>query len=177
MNSCRVQFAKGGGAGVCSLRSQFMLVAHDSTPFAGIFAADKGPCMSLSAELEECSKVCGVRPLLQLQALSQLTQEVAVSDARLNSVSSHIKQLEQALEASSTARTFAIKLGGRGVGEGDADAALRADETPATWLADSAMLLRDPPLLHLLLHETVCCHSSLPTFSPFLRSPIVGSCA
>lgn len=83
-------------------------------------------------------------------------QEAAIPDARLSLLLSQIKQQESAIEASSTTRTFAIKLGGRGVGEGDGDAALRAEETPSTWLADSAMLLRDPPLLHLLLHEAVC---------------------
>lgn len=59
VHSCRLNFVKGGGGSTCSLRSQYMLLALDSS-FSGIFTADKSPCLALAAELEECSKVCDV---------------------------------------------------------------------------------------------------------------------
>ena len=43
-------------------------------------------------------------------------------------------------------------IGGRAVAD---DNAARLEETPATLLADAAMLLRDPPMTNLVLHETV----------------------
>ena len=86
---------------------------------------------------------------------------------RLSTVAAHLTELSAAVDEVNVARKMVVpkfKLAGRVVGQ-DADASCpadapgRSDETPAIRLADAAMLLRDPPLLHLLLHETVRCYS------------------
>ena len=64
-------------------------------------------------------------------------------------------------DASTGARRFIPIIGGRAVsqaahGEADGDgSAPRTEESPATLLADAVMLLRDAPLMNLMLHETV----------------------
>lgn len=84
-------------------------------------------------------------------------QDGAVGQERLAGISSLLQDLSSSLDSTNGAPRLPVKFGGRLVGQelDTAQLAGRVDETPATWAADAAMLLRDPPLLHLLLHETV----------------------
>ena len=84
-------------------------------------------------------------------------QDGAVGQERLAGISSLLQDLSSSLESTNGAPRLPVKFGGRLVGQelDTAELAGRVDDTPVTWAADAAMLLRDPPLLHLLLHETV----------------------
>lgn len=81
--------------------------------------------------------------------------------ARLATVEKAIDGLlEQAIAAAMRPVRKVIKLAGVVVGTGDdsdgGESTIgRAEDTASLWLADAGMVLRDPPVLHLLLHEAV----------------------
>ncbi len=75
-------------------------------------------------------------------------------------ISAQIEKFERAVESAASTRKIVPKFGGRVVAQGvtseNSDGGdSRPEDTPATWLADAGMILRDPPMLHMLLHETV----------------------
>lgn len=78
---------------------------------------------------------------------------------RLKEIVAHLETLEAAAVAPASKQRITAKLTRRPAADSEnpdgADAAGRPEETPLSNLADASMILRDPPVFHMLLHETV----------------------
>jgi hypothetical protein len=121
-------------------------------------------CHKLAWLLDACLKVCPVFPLPR--ACTLLTPRLhAVQDGycdqrRLKEICAHLEALEKAAQASAISKQrIAVKLGRRGAAESEisdgADGTGRPEDAASSDLVDAGMILRDPAVLHMLLHETV----------------------
>ena len=82
-------------------------------------------------------------------------QDGYADEERLKAISAHVEKLERDVDSAAASRKSVPKfrLVAQGMHSENSDGGA-SEDMPATWLADAGLILRDPPVLHLLLHET-----------------------
>ena len=109
-----------------------------------------------------CVLLRSARSLLPGLTVPTAPQDGYCDQKRLNDILNHLESLEKA--ALSSQKHAVGKLVGRAAARAAAsensdggESISRAGDSAEMWLADAGMVLRDPPVIHLLLHETVRC--------------------
>lgn len=147
-------FAHEGNPGICSLRSQLCMALHDRQGDPALPPDLRERARALLAR-DECAALCAV--------LEQCVRDGHFDAARTDSLVRAVEKLEgpakEALVRLASARRHArpvITDDGGSDSEGGVSAVAggRVDDAGLKWLADAGMLLFDPPVFHLLLHET-----------------------
>ena len=149
---CRRQYADSGIVALCSLRSQLLLALSDAGAQQG---AGPGSAYKELCEPDRCHRLA----LL----LEGCVKDGHCEPKRLRDALGIMESLEKDAAASAAkAQKQSGKLGGRGAAQragseasDGGESISRVEDSAAQWLADAGMVLRDPPVLHLLLHETV----------------------
>ena len=165
---CRQHYGQEGLVAACSLRSQVLLALHETKPGqpggapSDVSTFDR--CFELARDLDACVKARARAISLRVwqseaHAPPCREQDGYADEERLKAISAHVEKLERDVESASASRKsvpkFRLVAQGMQSENSDGGASVsRPEDTPATWLADAGLILRDPPVLHLLLHET-----------------------
>lgn len=168
---CRWYFAKESMLAACSLRSQLQLAFFESKLLVGggatldVASADR--CFELTRDLDSCLKVRVLSPgalcvTPRLTAPCLFTKDGYFDQERLVRICGIVERCERAVETAAPVRkTMTVRLNAQVVGPVNSDNSNGGEsisvpkDTPVTMLADAAMVLRDTPVFHMLLHETV----------------------
>ena len=136
--------------------------AATATAYREVCEPDK--CHKLAWLLDACVKarvfVCVLVRMHALIALAPALQDGYCDQRRLKEIVGHLETLEKAVSAPGPSKQrLAVKLGRRAGADSEisdgGEGTCRPEETALTNLADAGMILRDPTVLHMLLHETV----------------------
>ena len=168
---CRQHFASSGIIATCTLRSQLLMALHDASTHGNAASAnafkevcEPDKCHKLAWLLDACLKVrlsvsC---PCTCTHSTPRMhaSQDGFCDQRRLKEICAHLEALEKAAQASAVSKQrLAAKLGRRGAAESEnsdgGDGTGRPEDAALSNLADAGMILRDPAVLHMLLHETV----------------------
>jgi len=168
----------------CSLRSQLVLAFHESKALAGgacpFDVGSLGSFFELAKDLDACLKV-GVANMLIAKSIPDkwmVPQDGFLEHERLARVHDVVKRCERAVESVAPARKTVklnVKLTGPALSDNSngGESISIPEDTPVTMLADAAMILRDTPVFHMLLHETVRLFGGLSTA---LQSDLTRAC-
>ena len=133
-----------------------------ASAFKDVCEPDK--CHKLAWLLDACLKVrlLVVRPCACTHSTPHMhaSQDGYCDQRRLKEIGAHLEALEKAGQASAMSKQrLAVKLGRRGAAESEnsdgGEGSGRPEDPALSSLADAGMILRDPAVFHMLLHETV----------------------
>ena len=171
---CRSNYATSGDVGVCSLRSQLVMSIHDPVPApqggGGAAASAEAPLRACLADLDRASRIAVIMDACVKDGFCDAKR---VQD--VNVIIDSLKRDAEAVLRNVRARPRSSKQvlsDGEGSDSDGGQSISKSDDIGVMWLVDAGMMLRDPPVFHLLLHETVR-PGSLPT--PLVRERGVGS--
>ena len=150
---CRAQFENTGDDSVCSLRSQLLMALHDEGE-TDLCAADK--CHRLAWLMDACIR----DRYLDGRRLHEMGSILENAVGKMNA-----KPKGKAAKVPKPTRFRLVGLGAAAKKDGnesdDGGSISRVhgvqekDDTQEQVTGDMGMILQDPPVLHLLLHETI----------------------
>ena len=169
VSHCRMYFAEHGDVGTCSLRSQLLMAFHDDE-HTDLCAADAAHRLAWLLDACMRDKHLDGRRLVEMGAIVDRAQKDADADASHKAVAAAPKKSR----IIRITRGLPSTAGGRGPAGGgstrDAHDGNESDEggsisrvrdraddmrSPVFLLGDLGMVLRDPAVLHIMLHEVV----------------------